>query len=240
MVTEIRNNILGKFNNLTFDEASHTYYVEGKPLQASVSKVIGNFYEKFDSKGVAERISRRDGIPVQDILDDWDKIAKQACDLGHKVHLFGEHYPFDRSLKPSCNKEIAVTKFWNDIPEHIVPVLMECRMYHKEYLFAGTADILLYDTKKNYYILGDYKTNKDLFKNYKNKTLKAPFNHLFDSPFNKYQIQLSLYQILLEQIGIYVGERKLIWLKDSGDYVMYDTEDLTSILKPTLKEIYAS
>ena len=82
-------------------------------------------------------------------------------------------------------------------------------MYHKEYLFGGTLDLLLYDTIQEGYIIGDYKTNKDLFKNYRGQTLKDEFSFLLQNSFNIYQLQLSLYQILLEQLSdIKVIKRK--------------------------------
>ena len=104
-------------------------------------------------------------------------------------------------------------------------------MYHKEELYAGTADGTLYNTITGKYILIDYKTNIDIFKNYKGQTMLAPFEHLLDSPFNKYQIQLSYYQILLEQIsGIEVSSRKLVWLRPTGEYELYDTENFTHLI----------
>ena len=141
--------------------------------------------------------------------------------------MFGEHYVYNRNMKPSCPQEEAIVKFWNDVPDHIVPCKMELQMYHKYFMFAGTCDILLYDTKNKTFILGDYKTNEDLFKNFKQKRLLYPFNNLLDSPFNKYQLQLSFYQILFEQIGLRISSRKLIWLSKDGTYKMYDTEDYT-------------
>ena len=120
------------------------------------------------------------------------------------------------------------------MPEHILPVTAELRMYHFKHLFAGTADVLLFDTKNQTYIIADYKTNKDLNKNFRNKTMLAPFNNLLDSPLNHYQIQLSYYQILLEQIGVKVSRRIIVWLDLEGNYQMIDTEDLTDKLKEIL------
>ena len=91
---------------------------------------------------------------------------------------------------------------------------------------AGTADIILYNKQTNKFIIADYKTNKDLFKNFKGKKLKAPFNNLLDSPFDKYNIQLSMYQILFELTGYEVENRFIIWLKPDAEYEIYYTQDL--------------
>jgi len=109
-------------------------------------------------------------------------------------------------------------------------------MYHFKHLFAGTADIILFDTKTQTYIIADYKTNKDLLKNYKGKTMLGPFSHLLDNPLNHYAIQLSYYQLLLEQVGVKVSKRIIIWLGLDGNYQLFNTEDVTDILKQQLKD----
>jgi hypothetical protein len=65
-----------------------------------------------------------------------------------------------------------------------------------------------------------------------------PFQHLLDCPLNHYQIQLSFYQLLLEQLGIHVKERKVIYLTLEGEYIMWDTDDYTTQLKNFLKTKY--
>ena len=83
-------------------------------------------------------------------------------------------------------------------------------------------------------LIPTHNTNEDLFKNYKGKTLLEPFSNLLDSPFNKYQLQLSMYQLLFEQCGYEVESRRIIWLKPNGVYENFKTEDLTQEL---LKEL---
>ena len=229
------NKILKFFNGLEFNEGQHLYTVNGKNINSSVSKIIKNFVKPFDTDGISKGVARKRGLSQKEVLAEWKEISDKACDKGTRVHIFGELYPFDRTLKPSDKYEEAVVKFWNDLPSHIVPVIMELRMYHKDYLFAGTGDILLYNKISGQYIIGDYKTNKDLFKNFKGQKMLSLFDDLLDMPLNHYQLQLSFYQILFEQIGLKVESRKIIWLKPDGTYDMYDTEDYTGTLKEYLK-----
>ena len=222
------------FSSLTFEEKKHRYFVEGKPIKTSVSGLISEFYEHFDAQAVAPFSARKLGITTEEVLKQWADINQESRDRGHRVHNFGELYQFDRSLKPSCPQEEAIVAFWKSLPEHIIPVAAELRMYHFKYLFAGTADIILFDTKTQTYIIADYKTNKDLFKNFKNKTMLAPFEALLDCPLNHYVVQLSYYQLLLEQIGVRVTKRVIIWLGLDGKFTCINTDDVTSILKTTL------
>ena len=239
---ELKMQILDYFKGLEFKENTHKYSFNSKPIRISVSGLIKDYYKEFDSYSVSLRIAERDGLNQEDILKQWKETGKVASERGNKAHLFGEIYPFNRDLKPTDKLEEAIASFWNDLPSHIIPIIMELRMFHKKFMFAGTADILLYNTITKTFIIADYKTNKDLFKNfkgkennYKGKMMIGPFSNLLDTPYNHYQLQLSFYQILFEQSGFKVSSRKLIWLLDDGTYKMYDMEDYTKELKKQLK-----
>lgn len=226
-----KNKIISFFDKLKFEEQSHTYFVGDQKLKYSVSNIVQKFKPKFQRQDISLAIAKRDNVPQKQVLKSWDDSAKQACDLGSRVHKFGELYPYDNSLVPQDSFEEAIVNFWNTIPKHIELVFCEVMMYHLKLLYGGTADILFWDKKKKGYIIADYKTNKDLFKNYKGQTLLGCFDNLLNTPFNCYQIQLSLYQILLEQIGIKIVDRILIWLKPDGSFDMYKTQDLTDKLQ---------
>lgn len=235
----IREKLDSHFGDLVFNEEAHTYRV-GDKFYPSVSGLIKKYCKPFP-KDAAKNVAARDGKTEEQVKAEWKAISDEACDRGTRVHLYGEEYPFDRTLKPDgkpgsieYRQKVAVKKFWDDMPEHIIPVKMEQRMYHKVFDYAGTADILLYDKKNDTIIIADYKTNKDLFKNFRGQTLLGPFKSLLDCPFNKYQLQLSFYQILLEQTGLKISGRKLIGLSHDGDYDMYDLDDLTGILRQQL------
>jgi hypothetical protein len=223
------------FDTLTFEEKKHKYFVNGQALSTSVSGLISEFYEHFDAEAVAPYSAMKLGVTTEEVLKQWADINQESRDRGHRVHNFGELYQFDRSLKPSCPQEEAIVKFWQDVPEHIIPIAAELRMYHFKHLFAGTADIILFDTKTQTYIIADYKTNKDLFKNYRGKTMLAPFEYLLDNPLNHYVLQLSYYQLLLEQTGIKVSKRIIIWLGLDSNYQLFNTADVTEILKQRLE-----
>lgn len=228
--------ITGFFKELEFDEPNHIYSVKGERIKSSVSTLVKLFVKSTDFDNIATSIDKRDSLPKGTTSLIWDLNSKVSLAIGTAAHFFGELYCFNKILKPTNGYERAIVKFWDDLPEHIVPVVMELKMYHKNYLFAGTGDILLYNTISGQYIIGDYKTNKDLFKNFKETKMLAPFDNLLDMPINHYQLQLSFYQILFEQTGLTVESRKVVWIKPDGTYDMYDTEDYTHLLKKYLKQ----
>lgn len=231
-----KDKIIRFFNKLEFDEPTHIYSIAGKRIKSSVSKLVKIFVKQTDFSEIAEAIDKRDGLEKGTTSLIWDLNSKVSLAIGTAAHYFGELYAFHRVLKPSNKYEEAIVKFWNDLPEHIVPVEMELKMYHKDYMFAGTGDILLYNTITGKYIIGDYKTNKDLFKNHKKQKMLGVFKDLLDMPLNHYQLQLSFYQLLFEQTGLSVESRKIVWIKPDGTYEMYDTCDYTGELKNYLKE----
>lgn len=235
---DIINQILFFFKDLSFEEETHRYYVKGKPLKESVSKVIKKLCKKTDFKSIAQAIDKRDNLPPGTTGQFWSNNSKVSTSIGHKAHFFGEIYAFHRNIKPTDGLEEAIVKFWKELPEHIIPVFTELKMYHKKYLFGGMKDITLFNTKTGKFIIADYKTNKTLFKNHDGKKMLPPFDDFLDNAFNHYQVQFSLYQMQFEQTGFKVERRILIHIKKDGTYDMYDTEDLTTRLNDWLKTTY--
>lgn len=231
MVEELKQKILAYFEDLDFNSEAHVYTRRGRVLN-SVSSAIKNFVIPFEKDKIAIFVAKKRGITKKEVLAEWEAKAFAACSKGNKAHLFGENYK--EGIEPTDGYEEAIVSFWKNVPVHIVPVIFELKMFSDALGIAGTSDIILYNTLTGKFIIADYKTNEDLFKNYKEKKLLPPFNHLLDNAFNKYQLQLSLYQLLFEQIGFEVEARKLIWLKPNGIYQIFNTEDMTKTL---LKEL---
>ena len=135
-------------------------------------------------------------------------------------------------LIPSSGKQDAIMKYWEElfVIDDIYPFMAECKMYMplgNKYgineIFCGTADILLAYKKNNKYklLVNDYKTNASLSSSYNQSngvTMLPPFDDMIDEPLSHYTIQLSLYSMMLENLGYDVIDRRIIWLKDDGTY----------------------
>lgn len=153
-------------------------------------------------------------------------------------------------LIPTRPKEEAILKFFDEMNENLHFVLAETKVYtgkNKEKTnlkqdYAGTFDLLMYwmdpkdETKKGLIIM-DYKTNTDLYKAYSRsvgKMFLEPFSDMYDEPLSSYRLQLSAYQIPLEDIGLNVIGRRIIWLKDDGTYDLISVSDVTNRLREAL------
>ena len=148
-------------------------------------------------------------------------------------------------------KESAVRVFLNELPSSYHLVLNETKVYSgknpdssknlKEQI-CGTFDMLYwYDGNGNPdnagFVVFDYKTNANLCDDYNRQhsiMLLPPFNNLYQESLGEYTIQLSLYSLMLEDIGLRVIDRKLIWLKDDGTYEKIFVPDITQLLRCSL------
>ena len=258
-VQELREYITGCFKDLVFKEKTHQYFLHGKELK-SVSKVVESFTPKFDAQAQAERCylkyyddisSKYYGKTPNQILKEWEINNKIACDKGHEKHSYNEmlfEYYTGKIDEIELPKEDDYMnwngiRFWEDLPVSYIPILSECRVYEENLKYSGTFDLLCAWDRPNIplkdsIILLDFKTNRDLFKNFNDQKMLFPFDYLLDSPGDgHYPIQLSLYQIPLEKIGCKVIDRVIIYLNESKDnYGKYKTENYTNELKNALKK----
>ena len=87
------------------------------------------------------------------------------------------------------------------------------------------------------YVLFDYKTNSALQSDYNRKHgnfLLPPFNDIYEENLGMYTIQLSAYAMLLEDIGIKLMNRILVWLTDDGRCELIPVKDVSDRLRKIL------
>lgn len=151
----------------------------------------------------------------------------------------------DGYLIPYGSKQMAIAKYYEDLflVDNFYPIMPEAQIYidssNNQYGIkediSGTFDALFGYFNKNGKInlsIRDWKTNKTLENDYNRKygnTLLEPFNTLdfIDEPKSIYTIQLSLYQLGIQQLGYEISDRKLLWLTDDGKYHKIDVNDVS-------------
>lgn len=235
--------IIQMYSDLTFDSQKHLYYWKGNRVPYSVTGLVNKHAHKFDPDKIvygdkslielsARKASRESGqtVTTHELRHKWQTINTTACDLGTKVHNFLER--FTGLETPTCPQEVAGVSYIKDLYGKYEISFRELRAYSRKYNFAGTMDIPLKVIGKDEYIIDDYKTNGDLFKAYDN--LKPPFEYLESSPYNKYQLQLSYYQIMLEEIGLKIVDRRVVYLKADGTYKIFPLLNYTKEIKQYL------
>ena len=237
MKNKLKDKAAQQFTKLRFKESTHIYTVDNKKIP-STSSLIEQFYKEFDAEKVSFFVAKKEGVTQQEILDNWKSINLESIERGTRVHQFAEDYSNGLDVKPICVQTQAVVDFWQSLPAYYDLIFVELQMCDEDYWYAGTTDFVLLDLRDGSLVIGDYKTNKDLFKTY--NSMLPPFDMLDDSPYNHYQIQLSYYQILLQQLGYRISDRMLVWLKPEGGFEIYNTSDFTNTLKMTFNDNWRS
>ena len=154
-------------------------------------------------------------------------------------------------LAPIHPKEEAICRFLCDLPSSMHLVLNETKVYSgknpiparnlKEQI-CGTFDMLYYydgdgNSAKAGFVILDYKTNANLYSEYNqrvHRTLLPPFDNYIEQDLSLYTIQLSLYALMLEDIGLPVIARRIVWLTNEGKYQMIPVPDVSEMLRTVL------
>ena len=151
----------------------------------------------------------------------------------------------DGYLIPYGPKEKAGSDFYQMTlaKDDIYPVMPEAKIYmgyNDTYKlkqdYCGTFDVLMAQRVGDSFvpILMDLKTNASLvneFSRKKGKMLLPPFQDMYDEPLSMYTLQLSCYQMGIQQLGLQVGYRIIIWVKEDGTYELIDLPDVTDRLR---------
>ena len=238
-----RDLILEKFGKIQFIEEGHHYYI-GEDEYTPVSDIIDKYVPYVDWDEKAANYARKYGRAKEDVQKEWRLNNLKSTISGTRTHEFGESYTnlmcgrVDgireqnrpqyvqeyNTLIPTYPKEDAVKKFYDELEPNLHPVGAEFRL-SSEYMdclkICGTCDLLFYDSDDDSYVIGDWKTNKSLVKEYNRDhrvMLLPPVNNLYEEPLSHYRLQFNIYQRMLESIGLKISDRILIWLKDDGTY----------------------
>ena len=150
----------------------------------------------------------------QDILDEWNKINKESCERGTKIHSQLENSFYNAGSNITLKKfgiggKFVCKKDYNELDLEY-GVYPEYLIYYDnpkiDLHIAGQIDLLVKNGNDIHII--DHKTNKkiDLKGFYNNSTrtsekLKYPLTNLDNCNFNIYQLQLSTYAWMLQKLN---------------------------------------
>lgn len=214
---------------IKFDELSHTYTnINTNRVYRSVTTLLGDFKKPFDSETHAERVSKREGVSKEFILEMWESETKKATDKGTKIHKIMEDYVKDGIELDQFN---SLYSSYNDIVSNNVgkyeTLYSEELLFDHNYEIAGTAD-LIFDRKNNFTV-GDFKTNKSFrFKSDFNDYFLEPVKHLTYCEFNSYALQLSLYAYMYENKTNKVCSGLVIFYLDKNRWIPYHVNYMRS------------
>lgn len=234
-------NKLKVFDNFKFYEQDHHYEYNGKRVGISVTSLIGQYTNEFDTQTMAERYAEKHNKTTQEVLNEWKYKADFATTKGSTCHEFAQclwnynHFngnEFDNSDEYNL-AVVSIMKqaqnFYLDYKDRFEHLADEFIIGSEEYDIASAIDHLFINKLTGELVMVDYKTNSDLYKSDKYaKKMKVPLQHLKDTTLNHYNLQLSIYKYLLEKYtNIKVEEMFIIWFSEENeDYQIIDVNYL--------------
>lgn len=234
--------MIGLQEHITFKEDTHQYFDPSGEEYTSVSRILRLVTPDFDKKAVsgfmAKKMAKEEGISIDQaqhrILNEWEEAKDYSIDHGNFIHNNLEAYLKSGTCDAkviSAGKRILsfLSSYYRYYPEAI--------LYSGKHKAAGTADLPVQRQRKRdgVWDFYDFKTNvkKGIYfdsikrmdgkieKHY-NRFLKAPLDHLEDSNYNTYCLQLSIYAYMAETtFGAKVGRLGIIFIGKDMSIKMY-------------------
>jgi len=240
---EIPNKFFTTFNEITYFDEPHKYYVKGKEL-VSVTTLIHRYQEEFQEDYWSDIKSKEYGISQKEVLRAWKFINNKGTMKGSAIHDYAEclflnkvfpypkqlitnHFGFDPVLAEYNITKKHVDKFHKDVQGRLIPIRTEMVVYDWESLLGGMLDILFYNVKAKEYQIWDWKTNKKFDMEMKSRYMTDTLYMLEDSDLELYSLQLAIYKYIIEKhTGIKLGKSYVVWFSHNNDtYKVIETKD---------------
>jgi len=231
-------------NRISFEEKTHTYYVDGSSEGIiSVTTLIHNYFPKFDSNK-ALKIMKNKSEKYPNMTDDqikkvWSDNGKLASEDGTKLHKIIENYY--NSLEDEPNDEKIefqhFLRFNETIKGGFVPYRTEWSIFDGSIDLAGQID-MLYKKKDGTFALYDWKRIKELKKDNIFEKGIGKLSKLDHCNYIHYSIQLNIYKRILEtRYDMKVSEMYLVILHpENKNYILEEVKDMNKIIDIIFKE----
>lgn len=190
-------------SRLSFEPATHTYRVDGREFR-SVTTLVGSLFKEFDADKWA-RLKATPDRPAEVLKREWEAKAQAARDLGTLMHdRIEKHYLGIGSdgwlTDPTFRHFDEFTRHYS-----LHPYRSEWPVFIEEYALAGTVDFLA-DNGDGTLDLWDWKRSSKLVdslgrvidSNRWGGTALPPLQHVPDTSYHHYMLQLSIYRYILE------------------------------------------
>jgi len=213
---------------IKFDPKEHKYTNKKETEYTSVTTVIKRYKQPFDAVKISERYAiKHPEKTAEEWRAEWKKIGDEAGEHGTKVHAELENTvkndPRCRTATHEDGEFIRSLDMITDLEDGLYPELL---VWSDKYKIAGLVDLA--EIKNGVVDLIDYKTYKkvDLKSFYNPRTkqwtcMLEPLHGLHDCNYNHAGLQMSLYALLLEELGYKIGKLSIIHIDRNGNKTPY-------------------
>jgi hypothetical protein len=219
---------------IEFDEPTHRYTVNGTCEKwISCTGFLHMFFPHFDPDAVIKKMmsgknwpnSKYYGMTAAEIKAQWSASGKDASEAGTAMHLGIEmfHNGAEHLIEPAVQdtKEWKYFQnFWKDCGDDLVPYRTEWEVWSEDHRLAGSIDMIYYRKSTKDYVIYDWKRSKDIKVDNSFETGYPPVEHLPNTNYWHYTLQLNVYRWFLETLyGLKVSDMYLIVLHpDNANY----------------------
>jgi hypothetical protein len=222
--------------HIAFDEPTHKYYVNGS-CQGNISCTgfIHEFFGHFDAKAIITKMkkgpkwatSKYYGKTDEEIMKEWSDNGKQASSAGTAMHfaieqfMHGAYSEIDPAVKETPEWKYF-TRFWNEFGHDLEPYRSEWEVFtdsvepvagERKIKLCGSIDMVYRRKSDGKFVIYDWKRSKEIKSDNPFGSGLAPLEHLPDTNYWHYTMQLNVYKWMLEKYyGLEVADLYLVIL----------------------------
>ena len=194
-------------------DGSGTYEVwtvNGDAFYKGVTSFIGACFDEFDADAVIDKMmksknwinSQYYGMEKQEIKDLWSSKGQKAANDGTNMHYTIECFYNNEKINEdylwyNTDEYQQFLEFADDY-KHLKPYRTEWLVYHEEAKIKGIID-MVFENEDGTLSIYDWKRTKGLSKTNRWQSAKKPVEHLPDTNYWHYSLQLNVYKRILEE-----------------------------------------
>ena len=246
-------------NLIHFDEPTHVYTVKGSSKGiCSITKFLHEFFPHFDADSVIKNMMKSKkwpsspwfGMSAAAIKEAWNANGREASEAGTAMHLGIEMVMngAEAVVTDAIKESIEWKYFWNywrDDCKVWEPWRTEWEVWDEDLKLAGSIDMIYKHRTNGTYAIYDWKRSKKITMENTFQSGLGPVNHLPDTNYWHYTLQLNLYRWLLENnYGIVISEMALVIMhpnnKNYKRYILNRLDDeIEDIIETRRKAVAA-
>lgn len=222
--------------HIAFDEPTHKYYVNGSCKgNISCTGFVHEFFGHFDAKKIITKMrkganwanSKYYGKTDEEIMKEWADNGKEASSAGTAMHFAIEQ--FMHGAVDEIDPVVMNTpewryfmKFWKDCGDDLEPYRSEWEVFtdsldsppsERKIKLCGSIDMVYRRKSDGKFVIYDWKRSKEIKSDNPFGSGLAPLDHLPDTNYWHYTLQLNVYKWILEQYyGLEVADLYLVIL----------------------------
>lgn len=192
-------------DSIVFYKEPHEYHVNDKKMKKSVTKLVHDCFPEFNKEKIAKNIvhkqfNKQDSQYYQmtenDILEKWEANKNEACDAGTFLHESIELYYNDCEFV-NTTKEFTFFENFEKDHANLKAYRTEWEIYYEEKSIAGSVD-MVFQNQDGTFSIYDWKRSKKIEKSNRFEFGLNDFDHLPNTNFWHYSLQLNIYKFILE------------------------------------------